>query len=297
MVRNQFSQLLAPGLTAVTLNRLFDLEEQYTKFCSLHASTRAWEDYQKFSGLGLVRLKEENSPIEYDEAIQGGTKRIINYAFALGIQFSAELIADDQYDFIRKLPAELADSMMQKREAIAAAPLNLAFTSQTTVDGVAAISASHPLLRGGTQSNIHATNMDLSEQAIIDFDIQASTMVDDDGKKRHCKITTCFIPPALKFIARKLNQSDLQIGTANNDPNMAKGLWNFEVLNYLTSSTAYFPMDQRLKDNMRFLNRVKPVTETWDDQNSKGVKHSIYARFGAGFFDYQGWFGSTGLGV
>lgn len=279
------------------MGRLKDLPEQYTKYASLHSTTRAWEDYQRMSGIGPVRLKREKAAIELDEAIQGGTKRITVFEYALGIQISNVLLADDQYDFIRKLPMHMADSMNQKREAIAATPLNLGFTTEVTHDGVSALNSAHPLLRGGTQSNVHVTNSDISEQTLIDLDIQASTMIDDDGKKRQCKIDSILAPPKLKYILKKLMQSENQIGTANNDPNMVKGLLNVNICNYLTSDTAFFPYDSSLKDNLRFLNRTKPVQDTWDDKNTLGVNHSIYARFGAGFFSYEGWFGSTGLGV
>lgn len=293
--RGNFSQLLAPGLMALSFDVLQPYEEEYSTYCALDTTTRAYEEYQALAGLGDVYKKLEGSPIEYDDPIQGGSKRIIAETFGLGWKHTLEMLADDQYGKIRECPAQLMQSMRHKMESVAAAPLNLAFTTHKTVDGESFIDTAHPLLGGGTQSNQHATNMDLSETALQDFKVMADNYVNERGQPRKLRISDLWIPSELQWIAARILKSELEPGTGNNAINTVKGMVTPHILTYLTSTSAYY-LSCKGTNYLKFFTRMKPIMESADDFDTKGTKHSIIARFAAGAWRYEGWFGSTGLG-
>ncbi len=294
--RENFSQLLAAGLTVSMFDELEQHPEEYSQICNLETSTKAYDEYQKLAGLGAAMTKIEGGGISYDDPIQGGSKRIYAETYALGWICTMEMLADDQYNRIRAVPGELMGSIRHMMEQVAANVYNLGFTTTKTVDGVSLFNTSHPLLGGGTAlSNRHATNAGLSQTALQDIMVLAENYTNDRGLKRRVKPVALEIPPELQWIAKKILKSDLEPGTGNNDINVTKGLLDFNVRHYFTSTTAWFVRCDKHK--VTFVTRQKPMTDAADDFDTKGQKHSIVARFGAGAWDWPGVFGSTGAGA
>ena len=182
-------------------------------------------------------------------------------------------------------------------ETTAANLLNLGFTSVTTADGVSLFNKTHPLLgpQGGNQSNQHASNSPLSQTALTDMLIIAENFVNERNLKRYIRPTTIHIPPDTQWIAKKILRSDNEPTTGNNDINVTKGIVEMKIHHYFTSTTAWY-LSTKGTNKLCFYWRKKPFTEAADDFDTKGVKHSIDARWGAVAYDYKGWFGSTGVG-
>lgn len=295
--RGQFSQLLASGLMVQMFDYLDEHPEEFSQFLNMETSDSAYEDYQKFAGIGAARRKNEGSQIEYDDPIQGGSKRAIHETFALGWIVTKEMKADDKYGLIKQIPGEFAQSMRHVQEQTGANLLNLGFTTAKTADGVSLFNTAHPLLGDGglTLSNQHATNAGLSQTALQDMMVLAENYTDDRGMKRFLKPTDLWIPPELQWVAMKLLKSTAEPGTGNNDINVTEGLLRVHVLHYLTSTTAWF-MSTKGKNKLVFYTRQKPNLEAADDFDTKGSKHSVDARFSAVANEFYGWFGSTGVG-
>lgn len=271
--------------------------EEFSQFLQMETSDSAYEEYQKFAGIGGARRKAEGNPIEYDDPIQGGSKRAIHETYALGWIVTKEMKADDKYGLIKQIPGEFAQSMRHVMEQTGANLLNLGFTTATTVDGVSFFNTAHPLLgpEGGTLSNRHASNAGLSQTALQDMMIIGENYTDDRGIKRHCKPTDLWIAPENQWIAKKILKSTLEPGTGNNDINVTEDIVKLHILHYLTSSTAWF-LSTKGKNKAKFYTRQKPVIESADDFDTKGAKHSVDARFSAVADEFYGWFGSTGAG-
>src|SRR5580765_861769 len=291
--RGQFAQLLASGLMVQGFDVLENIPEEYSSFTDVGTMDGMYEEYQDLAGLGVVRKKPEGEPITYDDPIQGGSIRAIAETFALGWICTKEMLADDRYNKIKQVPKELTPSLKHVVEQTAANLLNNGFSTVTGIDGVSLFNSAHPLLGGATQSNVHPSNSDFSQTALQDMLVMAETMVNHRGLKRYVKITDLFIPPQLQWVARKVLQSEQEAGTANNDINVVKGAVNIHILHYLTSPTAWY-LRSAATNYLKFLWRQKPNTEAADDFDTKGVKHSIDARFTSIAERYEGWFGSTG---
>ncbi len=292
--RENFSQLLAAGLMVSMFDELEQHPEEYSQIANLETSTSAYDEYQKFAGLGAAMSKLEGKPLEFDDPIQGGSKRIYSETFALGWICTMEMMADDKYQRIRTVPGELSGSIRHMMEQTAANVYNLGFTTTTTVDGATLFNTAHPLLGGGSLSNRHPTNAGLSQTALQDLIVTGHNYTNDRGLKRRVQFEELDIPPELQWIAQRILKSDLEPGTGNNDINTAKGLVKFNVRHYFTSTVAWFLRANKHK--VTFITRQKPSTEAADDFDTKGQKHSIVARFGAGAWDWYGVAASSGVG-
>lgn len=296
--RGNFPQLLSAGLMVKAWDILEQHPEEFSKFCKVQTSDKAYEQSQFLAGLGLAILKREGEKKTYTEPVQGGTKRVIHDTYALAWACTKEMLADDQYGKIRQIPGELMPSMKYVVEQTAANILNLGFTTVTTVDGGTLFNTAHALLgpEGGTQSNQHATNSTLSQTALQDVHILGSNFKNERNQKRALRYDTLHIPPELQWVAAKILKSDLEPGTGNNDVNVTKGLMDIMIHNFFTSTTAWF-CSSKNTNYIKFYWRQKPALESADEFDTGGTKHSIDARFSAVAEHYAGWAGSTGAGA
>jgi len=265
--------------------------EEYSQFLNVSPLDSAFDEDQVLAGLGLARQKLENEPITYDDPIQGGSKRYIADSYALGWQVSREMMDDDKYAIMRQIPGELMKSCRQSWEQLGANVLSLGFSTVTTADGLALFSTVHPLLGGGTYSNLLSPASDLSVTALQDIMILAENMVNDRGLKARIEPTNLWIPPELQFVAGEILQSQFKPYTGNNEVNVMQGRLTPAVLYFLTDTTDWFVSCD--KHYAKFRWRQKPVTESADDFDTKGSKHSIFFRCVAGATHWSGWFGSN----
>lgn len=271
--------------------------EEFSQFLDVETSDSAFEDFQKFAGIGPARRKGEGEQIQYDDPIQGGSKRAIHETYALGWIVTKEMKADDKYGLIKQIPGEFAGSMRHVQEQTGANLLNLGFSTVTTVDGVSLFNTAHPLLgdQGLQLSNQHASNAGLSQTALQDMMVLGENYTNDRGLKRFLKPTDLWIPPEQQWVAKRILKSSLEPGTGNNDINVTEDLVKVHILHYLTSTIAWF-MSTKGKNKLKFFTRQKPNLEASDDFDTKGSKHSVDARFSAVAQEFYGWFGSTGVG-
>lgn len=293
--RGQFNQLLSAGMMMRAWDKLKEFPEEYSKFAVVDTSDAAYEEEQRIAGLGIARKKEEGAPFTYDDPIQGATYRWLHEAYGLAFSVTAEMRADDKYNLIRRVPEEFAPAMKHVVEQTAANILNLGFTTATTSDGVSLFNTAHPLLGGGTQSNRLASDADFGQTSLQDMMVIAENFTNDRGRKATIKPNRLWIPAELQWVARRVLKSEFEPGTGNNDINTAKGLVDFEILHYLTSTTAWF-LSTSNTNSLKFLWRQKPIMDHADDFDTRGSKHSVFARFSAGASQFEGWFGSTGVG-
>src|ERR1700704_2095740 len=147
--RGNFAQLLAPGLQNILMEWLPEHPEEYSQFMNVETSDRAYDEDQVIGGLGLARTKLEGEQITYDDPIQGGSKRYLHTTFALGWQVTMEMLQDDRYDIMQKIPAELMKSCRQLWEQQAANTLTNGYSSTVTANGVSLFNTAQPLLGGG----------------------------------------------------------------------------------------------------------------------------------------------------
>jgi hypothetical protein len=183
--RAQLLKELLPGL-----NALFGLEyarygEEHKEIYETETSERSFEEETKLSGFSAAPVKNEGSAIAYDNAQEAWTARYNHETIALGFSLTEEAIEDNLYDSLSaRYTKALARAMAYTKQVKAANVLNNGFTNSAAYyggDNVPLFSASHPLVSGGTNSNIPSTPADLNETSLENAVIQIAAWTDERG--------------------------------------------------------------------------------------------------------------------
>jgi hypothetical protein len=297
--RAQLLKELLPGL-----NALFGLEyarygEQHKEIYETETSERSFEEETKLSGFSAAPVKNEGSAIAYDNAQEAWTARYNHETIALGFSLTEEAIEDNLYDSLSaRYTKGLARAMAYTKQVKAAATLNNGFSSAYTGgDGVALFSTAHPLVSGGTNSNTPATQADLNETSLENSVIQIAAWTDERGLLIAAKPTKLIVPPALQFVATRLLETELRVGTNNNDINAIKNngsiAGGYTINNFLTDTNAWF-LCTDVPNGLKHFVRT-PLSNSMDgDFDTGNVRYKSRERYSFGWSDPLGMFGSSG---
>jgi hypothetical protein len=298
--RAQLLKELLPGL-----NALFGLEyatygEQHKEIYETETSERSFEEETKLSGFSAAPVKNEGSAIAYDNAQEAFTARYNHETIALGFSLTEEAIEDNLYDSLSaRYTKALARAMAYTKQTKAASVLNNGFTGGQYAggDGVALFSTQHPLVSGGVNSNTQSTPADLNETSLEAAVIQIAAWTDERGLLIAAKPKKLVVPPALQFVATRLLETQLRVGTADNDINAIVNNGSipegYTVNNYLTDTNAYF-LCTDVPNGMKHFVRT-PLSNSMDgDFDTGNVRYKSRERYSFGFSDPLGMFGSPG---
>jgi hypothetical protein len=297
--RAQLLKELLPGL-----NALFGLEyarygEEHKEIYETETSERSFEEETKLSGFSAAPVKNEGSAIAYDNAQEAWTARYNHETIALGFSLTEEAIEDNLYDSLSaRYTKGLARAMAYTKQVKAAAVLNNGFSAAYTGgDGVALFSAAHPLVGGGTNSNTPATQADLNETSLEAAVIQIAAWTDERGLLIAAKPKKLIVPPALQFVATRLLETELRVGTNNNDINALKNNGSipegYTQNHFLTDNNAWF-LTTDVPNGMKHFIRT-PLANSMDgDFDTGNVRYKSRERYSFGWSDPLGMYGSSG---
>ena len=297
--RAQLLKELLPGL-----NALFGLEyarygEEHKEVYETETSERSFEEETKLSGFSAAPVKNEGSAIAYDNAQEAWTARYNHETIALGFSLTEEAIEDNLYDSLSaRYTKGLARAMAYTKQVKAAAVLNNAFNSAYTGgDGVSLLNASHPLVNGGTNSNAPSTAADLNETALENAVIQIAGWTDERGLLIAAKPRKLVVPPALQFVATRLLETELRVGTNNNDINAIKNNGavpeGYTINHFLTATNAWF-LTTDVPNGLKHFERT-PLQNSMDgDFDTGNVRYKARERYSFGWSDPLGIWGSSG---
>ena len=299
--RAQLLKELLPGL-----NALFGLEyaqygQQHKEIYDTESSERSFEEETKLSGFSAAPVKNEGSAIAYDNAQEAFTARYNHETIALGFSLTEEAIEDNLYDSLSaRYTKALARAMAYTKQVKAAAVLNNGFTNSAAYyggDGVPLFSASHPLVSGGVNSNQPGTAADLNETSLEAAVIQIAAWTDERGLLIAAKPKKLVVPPALQFVATRLLETELRVGTTDNDINAIKNNGSvsegYTVNNFLTDTNAWF-LTTDVPNGMKHFVRT-PLSNSMDgDFDTGNVRYKSRERYSFGWSDPLGMYGSAG---
>jgi hypothetical protein len=105
------------------------------------------------------------------------------------------------------------------------------------------------------------------------------------------------VPPALQFVATRLLETSLRVGTADNDINALKNNGSipegYTVNNYLTDTNAWFLCTDVPNGLKHFIR--SPLENKMDgDFDTGNVRYKARERYSFGWSDPLGMFGSSG---
>lgn len=300
ITRSQLLKELIPGL-----NALFGLEyakygEEHTEIYDTETSDRSFEEEVKLSGFGAAPVKTEGASIAYDTAQEAWTARYTHETIAMGFAITEEAIEDNQYDQLSsRYTKALARAMAYTKQVKAASVLNNAFAGSGVLygDGKTLCATDHPLVSGSTNSNRPTTGADLNETSLESAVIQIAAWTDERGLLIAAKPVKLIIPPSLMFVAKRLLETDLRVGTADNDINALKKMGSipggYTVNHWLTDSNAWF-LKTDVPNGLKHFVRVKMSTGMDGDFDTGNVRYKARERYSFGVSDPLGMYGSPG---
>ena len=295
--RAQLLKELLPGL-----NALFGLEyarygEEHKEIYETETSERSFEEETKLSGFSAAPVKGEGSAIAYDNAQEAWTARYNHETIALGFGLTEEAIEDNLYDSLSaRYTKGLARAMAYTKQVKAAAVLNNAFSAAYTGgDGVSLLNSAHPLVNGGSNANTPSTPADLNETALENAVIQIAAWTDERGLLIAAKPRKLVVPPALQFVATRLLETELRVGTNNNDINAIKNNGSipegYTINHFLTASNAWF-LTTDVPNGLKHFVRI-PLQNTMDgDFDTGNVRYKSRERYSFGVSDPLGIYAS-----
>jgi hypothetical protein len=299
--RAQLLKELLPGL-----NALFGLEyarygEESKEIYETETSERSFEEETKLSGFTAAPVKNEGSAIAYDNAQEAWTARYNHETIAQGFSITEEAIEDNLYDSLSaRYTKALARSMAYTKQVKAAAILNNGFTNSAQYyggDGVPLFSASHPLVNGGTNSNIPSTPADLNETSLENAVIQIAAWTDERGLLIAARPRKLVVPPSLQFVATRLLETSLRVGTNDNDINAIKNNGSipegYTINHWLTDTNAWF-LTTDVPNGMKHFIRAPLDTKMDGDFDTGNVRYKARERYSFGWSDPLGMYGSQG---
>ena len=304
--RAQLLKELLPGL-----NALFGLEyarygEQHKEIYETETSERSFEEETKLSGFSAAPVKNEGAAIAYDNAQEAWSTRYNHETIALGFSITEEAVEDNLYDSLSaRYTKSLARAMAYTKQVKAAAVLNNGFNgAYPGGDGVSlfgynssSVLVNHPLISGGTNANTPSTQADLNETSLEAAVIQIAQWTDERGLLIAAKPKKMIVPPSLQFVATRLLETNLRVGTADNDINAIKNNGSvaegYTVNNFLTDNNAWF-LTTDVPNGLKHFIRT-PLSNSMDgDFDTGNVRYKARERYSFGWSDALGIFGSSG---
>ena len=297
--RAQLLKELLPGL-----NALFGLEyaqygEEHKEIYDTETSDRSFEEETKLSGFSAAPVKAEGSAMAYDNAQEAWTSRYNHETIALGFSLTEEAIEDNLYDSLSaRYTKALARGMAYTKQVKAAATLNNGFSSSYAGgDGVSLFSAAHPLVSGGVNSNVPAVAADLNETSLENAVIQIAGWTDERGLLIAARPLKLIVPPQLQFVATRLLETKLRVGTADNDINAIENNGSipqgYTINHWLTDPNAWF-LKTDVPNGLKHFVRAPMSTGMDGDFDSGNVRYKARERYSFGWSDALGMYGSAG---
>jgi hypothetical protein len=299
--RAQLLKELLPGL-----NALFGMEyarygEEHKEIYEQESSERSFEEETKLAGFSAAPVKNEGQALAYDNAQEAWTARYNHETIAMGFSITEEAMEDNLYDSLSgRYTKSLARAMAYTKQIKAAAILNTGFTGSgnpTYGDGQVLFSTAHPLVNGGTNSNRPTTGADLNETSLEAAVIQIAAWTDERGLLIAAKPKKLIVPPALMFVATRLLETSLRVGTTDNDINALKNNGSipggYTVNHFLTDTNAWF-LTTDVPNGLKHFVRMPLATSMDGDFDTGNQRYKARERYSFGVSDPLGIFGSPG---
>ena len=230
MNRATFNKVVVPGLFSFASEgyKLKSSEQLWKQIAKVKSSKRAYEESAYFAGVGLLSVKPEGQAIDYDDMVEGPTKRWNHRTFGLGITITEELIEDSLYDELptemSSISTELTESATETLEVLTHDIINSGTGTTTHTDGLglAIFATGKARLKGGTWDNLLSPASDLSATSLqASLDTFENTR-DDTGKIQMIRAKKIWVNQANAWKAKELLNSAYDPESANNSINTLK---------------------------------------------------------------------------
>ena len=295
--RAQLAKELEPGLNALFGMEYARYENEAAEIFEQESSDRAFEEEVMLVGFGEAAGKAEGAGVGFDTAQESFTARYTHETIALAFSLTEEAVEDNLYDTLSaRYTKSLARSMAYTKQVKGANILNNAF-STAGGDGVSLVNATHPTALGGNWSNRASTDADLNETSLEQAMIDIAAFIDERVLKVAMKARKMIIPVNTQFVADRLLNSTLRVGTADNDINAINNMGmlpgGYTINHYLTDIDAWF-LKTDCPNGFKHFVRAALATGMEGDFDTGNMRYKARERYSFGWSDPRAVYGSQG---
>ncbi len=251
MINSQFVDLLQLGLNEVFTVQKDELAADAVRPVLFSEETVGWAYMRNQEMGGLGNMTTFNGAFEYDSIGEGYQITYNNNRFAIATSWSVDLINDDLYGQVNKVPAKMAISGVRTMEIQGASLFNHADDTSVFAggDGNALLSTSHTYRNSSVAAQSNKGALPLTYDNLIATRKLMKAFYDDRGQLIRVQPDLLLVPRSMEDIAISLTQSPDQPNTANRGinpitrfmPGMSYIAWD-----YLTDSNNWYLIDSRL---------------------------------------------------
>ena len=295
--RSQLAKELEPGLNALFGLEYARYENEAAEIFDNESSDRAFEEEVMLVGFGEASVKAEGAAVGFDTASESFTARYVHETIALAFALTEEAVEDNLYDTLSaRYTKALARSMAYTKQVKGADVLNTAF-STTGGDGVTLVNTAHPTALGGNFSNRSATDADINETSLEQAMIDIAGFIDERGLKIAMNGRKMILPVNIQFVADRILNSTLRVGTADNDINALRNMGmlpeGYVVNHYLTDTDAYF-IKTDCPNGFKHFVRAPLATGMEGDFDTGNMRYKARERYSFGYSDPRCVYASQG---
>jgi hypothetical protein len=250
------------------------MEKQYPMLVNEINTSQEFERFRQYSEFGYAQPTDEGGLVAFDQKQLLYTADFTPIQRTLGFSVTKQAKFTDQYGVLSGYSKDIAQAFIDTKELVVANLFNNGFSaSYAGIDGVSLFNTAHPL-RGisptwsnrGDTSGADVTFGPLGLQSMLTAARKQRTSRNKPG--RFSGKMNLVVPPDLEFPARIIMESAGQAGTSNNDANVVKSRLNLQIVDNLTSTTAFFLMPAEKSKHGLFLLYRMP----FDTDADKDVK-------------------------
>jgi len=137
----------------------------------------------------------------------------------------------------------------------------------------------------------------LNETSLEAAVIQIAAWTDERGLLIAAKPKKLIVPPALMFVAKRLLDTELRVGTTDNDINAIKQMGaipeGYTVNHFLTDSNGWY-LTTDVPNGLKHFERMALVNSMDGDFDTGNVRYKARERYSFGWSDPLGIWGSPG---
>ena len=268
----------------------------WAKIVTKKKTSRATEQVFSYTGLPAANQTGELEPIYYADMAELAATTFTVTKKTIATMMSHEFIQDAYHlpDMMKEAGQAAGESHSYIRDLAVANILSGAFATTTTYDG-SYLCSTHTMKNGGSYDNAltaASITFDNVWSAINHFE---TAPVTHQGLYLQDKPEYLVYHPSKEKEVRAILKSDLQPGTADNDKNTIQD-YNLKPLpcRFLTTTTNWFIIGSRFKNDFLFFEREAVKTAMEDDFDRMGIKFRAYQRFAVGVRDFLWIVGNPG---
>jgi phage major head subunit gpT-like protein len=287
--------------------QLFDegeakFDSRLDKVFNMGTSENAYEQDTSMSGFGEHEETAELQNIPFEDRVPGWEVTYAHKKYTKGASISQEMIDDNKWGIVKKTPKALALSKMRTLERLGADVLNYGFVAGgggkakfRGGDGQALFSTAHVNRQGDVIQGNKITTA-LSQSSLQAVSSAMKKRLDSKGMIIEFMPSKLIVPTELEYTAKIILESTQAVGNNFNDINPMHKSLELVIWPYLTSSTAWFVLDDDSNELNFFIRKDEGVQgPVWNFDNDSAKWKSV-VRASAGYSDWMCIYGSVGDG-